>query len=406
MLTNVVASGTDLTIGRQTDNDGIDGATTLDLSGTITGADGSTYAVAHLDDFAFYYCEGITSVTLPAGLTSISAYTFYGCSALMSIDIPDGVTEIGGYAFYGCSALKTIDLPSGLDSIGSDAFEQCTSLESVAIPEGVTEIGPSAFSGCASLTSVELPESLTSIGDFAFYDCGKLTSVYVKAATPLKRLGDLAFPEGAVFEAIYVPAESVDDCKTAPGWSDYADKIKAWPRTLTVTNGTGGGLYSPGDSVTVTADDAPEGQHFAGWVVSDGGLALTDDQAESTELTFTMPDADVTLQATFEDHRGGEATCVSAPICEVCGAEYGEKDPNNHSYVDGACTRCGAVEPDAGGNPVDPDSAPAVRARATAAIKTRLAARTRVIRMPSASAARSSRPATPPPSRARFLLWR
>lgn len=73
VLTNVVASGTDLTIGRQTDNDGIDGVTTLDLSGTITGADGSTYAVAHLDDFAFYYCEGITSVTLPAGLTSISA---------------------------------------------------------------------------------------------------------------------------------------------------------------------------------------------------------------------------------------------------------------------------------------------------------------------------------------------
>ena len=73
VLTNAVASDTDLTIGRQTDNDGIDGVTTLDLSGTITGADGSTYAVAHLDDLAFYYCEGITSVTLPAGLTSISA---------------------------------------------------------------------------------------------------------------------------------------------------------------------------------------------------------------------------------------------------------------------------------------------------------------------------------------------
>ena len=152
------------------------------------------------------------------------------------------------------------------------------------------------------MTSVELPESLTSLDDFAFYDCGKLISVYIEASTPPKKLGDLAFPEGAVFEAIYVPAESVDDYKTARGWREYADKIKAWPRTLTVT----------------------------------------------------MPDADVTLEATFEDHRGGEGTCVSAPICEVCGAEYGEKDPDNHSYVDGVCTRCGAAEPDAGGGPDDP----------------------------------------------------
>ena len=68
------------------------------------------------------------------------------------------------------------------------------------------------------MTSVELPESLTSLDDFAFYDCGKLISVYIEASTPPKKLGDLAFPEGAVFEAIYVPAESVDDYKTARGW--------------------------------------------------------------------------------------------------------------------------------------------------------------------------------------------
>lgn len=312
VLTNVVANGTDLTIGQQTDDEDIDDVTTLDLSGSITGADGGAYTVACLDEFAFYSCTDLASVALPAGLTSIYGYTFYGCSALMSIDIPDGVTEIGGYAFY----------------------------------------------GCASLISVELPESLTSIDDFAFYDCDNLISVYIEAPTSPKKLGDLAFPGGVVFEAIYVPAESVDDYKAAPGWSDYADKIKAWPRTLIVTNSTGRGLYSPGNSVTVAADDAPEGKHFAGWVVSDGGLALTDDQAKDAELTFTMPDADVTLEATFEDHRGGEATCVSAPICEVCGADYGEKDPNNHSYVDGVCTRCGAAEPDAGSDPVDPGTDP------------------------------------------------
>ncbi len=35
------------------------------------------------------------------------------------------------------------------------------------------------------------------------------------------------------------------------------------------------------------------------------------------------------------EHSGGEATCSSGAICEICGAEYGEVDPNNHVDADG-----------------------------------------------------------------------
>ena len=37
-------------------------------------------------------------------------------------------------------------------------------------------------------------------------------------------------------------------------------------------------------------------------------------------------------------HSGGEATCAAKAVCEVCGAEYGEVDPDNHqgeTYVEG-----------------------------------------------------------------------
>ncbi|MBO4733060.1 MAG: dockerin type I repeat-containing protein [Clostridia bacterium] len=48
------------------------------------------------------------------------------------------------------------------------------------------------------------------------------------------------------------------------------------------------------------------------------------------------------------DHTGGTATCHSKAICELCGKEYGEFDPNNHDgdtevrdAVDATCTEAG-----------------------------------------------------------------
>ena len=43
---------------------------------------------------------------------------------------------------------------------------------------------------------------------------------------------------------------------------------------------------------------------------------------------------------------GGTATCTAKAVCEVCGGEYGEKDPNNHALVQHAakaptCTEIG-----------------------------------------------------------------
>ena len=55
--------------------------------------------------------------------------------------------------------------------------------------------------------------------------------------------------------------------------------------TLTVTNGTGDGSYSEGQSVTITADSR-SGYTFTGWSSSDG-VTFTSTTASTT--TFTMP---------------------------------------------------------------------------------------------------------------------
>ena len=77
-------------------------------------------------------------------------------SRVKSVVIADGVTSIGEYAFFYCESLTSVTIPDSVTSIGKYAFFCCTSLTSVTIPDGVTSIGWRAFSNCTSLTDVYL----------------------------------------------------------------------------------------------------------------------------------------------------------------------------------------------------------------------------------------------------------
>jgi len=44
-----------------------------------------------IGDYAFQYCSSLTSIVLPAGLTSLGLGTFYGCSSMASFDLPAGL---------------------------------------------------------------------------------------------------------------------------------------------------------------------------------------------------------------------------------------------------------------------------------------------------------------------------
>ena len=55
---------------------------------------------------------------------------------------------IGSYAFKGCSGLTSLTLPAGITSIGDEAFRECSVLTSLTLPAGITSIGDRAFCGC------------------------------------------------------------------------------------------------------------------------------------------------------------------------------------------------------------------------------------------------------------------
>ena len=199
-------NGTDLKFiremaGRDFNGEKTDGKLSiLDLSEAKIVAGGDAYvrfsdnyytSNDKLGDWAFYGCSGLTSLTIPSGVTSIGDKAFRGCSRLTSLTIPSGVTSIGDWAFSGCSGLTSLTLPSGVTSIGNYTFYGCRGLTSLTLPSSVTSIGNDAFTGCSGLTSLTLPSGVTSIGDYAFYGCSGLTSLTLPSS--VTSIGDWAF---------------------------------------------------------------------------------------------------------------------------------------------------------------------------------------------------------------------
>ncbi len=86
---------------------------------------GLDYSVTSIGDYAFAYCYGLTSVTLPDGLVSIGFSAFSNCTGLASITIPNSVKSIEGSAFAHCTGLTSITLPDSVESISTGAFSSC-----------------------------------------------------------------------------------------------------------------------------------------------------------------------------------------------------------------------------------------------------------------------------------------
>ena len=134
-------------------------------------------SVTSIGYMMFKGCTSLTSVYIPKSVSSIGSMTFDYCSSLTSVYIPEGVTSIEWAVFRECKSLTSINIPEGVTSIREQEFEGCTSLKSINIPESVTSIESKVFNGCTSLTSVYIPNSVTSIGGGVFSKCSSLKSI-------------------------------------------------------------------------------------------------------------------------------------------------------------------------------------------------------------------------------------
>ena len=143
-------------------------------------------SVASIANFAFVYCNGLTSIKIPASVTTIGYAAFGDCTSLASIEIPASVTSIGMQTFQNCTSLISIELPSSLTNLENMVFSGCTGLTSITIPASVTSINAYAFENCTSLTSIEIPASVTDIGNDAFTGCSSLEAIKLSPSMTLK----------------------------------------------------------------------------------------------------------------------------------------------------------------------------------------------------------------------------
>ena len=239
----------------------------LDLSEAKIVEGGDSYYVNDLHNyystsndvigsFAFQGCRRLTSLTLPAGITSICEGAFWGCRELTSLTLPAGITWIEFSAFDGCSGLKevrfcindnldtyltkgqtpwsvlmgkqptvanpykkvncgikyyindkeitSIEIPSNVTTLSNYVFQGCSGLTSLTLPAGITEIGDYAFWGCSGLTSLNLPAGITEIGEGTFYGCSGLTSLNLPAG--ITWIGYEAFSGCSGLTSLNLPA--------------------------------------------------------------------------------------------------------------------------------------------------------------------------------------------------------
>ena len=172
------------------------------------------YYVTEIDEYAFTYCDNMTSISIPNTINEIGDSTFFFCSGLKSISIPNSITKIGENAFNHCGSLNelkitdlaawckidfhdrysnpliythklilngteitSLDIPNEITEIKKYAFIGCQNLTNVNIHNSITKIGEYAFKSCYSLSKVNIPNSVISIGEFAFDYCINLTEV-------------------------------------------------------------------------------------------------------------------------------------------------------------------------------------------------------------------------------------
>ena len=191
----------------------------MSVNGLLFSKDGTTLVMAP---------GAIVTCAVPQGVTSIAPSAFHNCQSLTQVVIPASVTGIGPFAFYQTRALTSITIPEGVTSLPEGMVLGDIALTTVNLPASLTTIGYGAFQSCIVLGSLTIPANVSSIGHGAFMSCMSLATLTVLAASPPAFEAPMTneFANTSSSLRIVVPAASVGDYRSAPGWSDVASRIE------------------------------------------------------------------------------------------------------------------------------------------------------------------------------------
>ena len=230
-----------------------------DSISSLTFAEGST--VEKIGEGAFRD-NNLGKVTLPDSLKYIGAYSFENndSSSFSSITVPAGVVTVSAYAFSGCTRLATVEFAAredgtrDLEAIGSGAFMNCERLTTVKpseansnmLPDSVTKISDLTFYGCDRLAGFTIGAQIESIGDGAFagvasevtdsidnkflceasgYQFVQLTSyTYFGGSEPVNRAHYILTDSTGEVVYAYIGAFDPEDCNNKSGMTGEHDE--------------------------------------------------------------------------------------------------------------------------------------------------------------------------------------
>ena len=285
----------------------------------------------------------LTTVHLPASVTSIGNSAFSNCPNLAIIDGCEKVTDIGSSAFNNCQKLSVFPFGDALQRIGSNAFSSCNSLPTALVmPASLTYISDNAFGG-SSIRSFDLSQCTFTNGisyspfgectslllpekgnyNLSWYALGstKLTelrlpmavsyiygqnvlpetlkSLYVSSTTPIDGDYDSNNPFNKIdFDncTLYVPVGSAELYKEAKGWSEFTNVKECGFKVKTDGHGSikydektyQGGMIFPPVGVDITMQAVPDvGYEIASLTLNDMVIEIAADGTFVIPSTFT-----------------------------------------------------------------------------------------------------------------------
>ncbi len=150
------------------------GVTSVELSTTLTAIGGS----------GLRGLTSVESIVIPSGVETLGYELFKNCSNLKSVKFEEGskITSLPQSAFEE-TGISTLDIPATVTSIGSFAFFRCPDLEYIELPEALTSLGWMAFGESANLkTVVYLSDDPVSGSGNDFADYSATTLYALKSA--------------------------------------------------------------------------------------------------------------------------------------------------------------------------------------------------------------------------------
>ena len=90
----------------------------------------STYNSDDLPEYAFAWCPRLTKIYLPKKSTKLRYFALHWLDNLEEVELPQGLTIIENN-FYYCANLKSVSIPAGVTSVSYESFGKCEKLSTI-----------------------------------------------------------------------------------------------------------------------------------------------------------------------------------------------------------------------------------------------------------------------------------